>query len=234
MYELGLVTFLDILGFRELVIKSSPEHVAKCLNLLSRFTDDERDEDVPYKPTVISFSDAVVRAHRVESEENKTYPIGLVFLELINLLHAQGELLQYGILLRGGMVLGKIAINSTSIFGPALIEAYDLESKSAQYPRIVVSPNIFQSVDENPLLRHDDHDSETEKSSLKKILCQGDDGLWFIDYLRAIESELDKLSMYKDVLLTHKKIIEESIHADSSISSTTTKYIWMANTITKL
>jgi hypothetical protein len=50
----------------------------------------------------------------------------------------QIKLIGYEILLRGGIVVGKLLHENNIMFGPAFNQAYDLESKSALYPRIVI------------------------------------------------------------------------------------------------
>ena len=190
--------------------------------------DDDEDLDYSFAAESISFSDCIVRVRGIEKEINLHYPAGLVFYETIDLLHAQGELLNQGILIRGGIAYGDIYFDKNRIYGPALNHAYELESKYAIYPRIVLSPDLIKETKSNKLLKSESHTYEEELSYIAKLIKQGDEGLWFIDYIRAMEGELDDPAMFPDYLLKHKKIICEGAKKFQKMNSTLSKYLWMA------
>jgi hypothetical protein len=50
------------------------------------------------------------------------------------------EIFSSGILLRGAICVGDLFIGDHATFGPALIDAYDLESNVAVFPRIAIRP----------------------------------------------------------------------------------------------
>ena len=231
MYEKAIVSFVDILGFRELVENSTSGAVKSTLDLVNRFAVPEvenEDLDFSFVAESISFSDCIVRVRRIEKEPNLSYPAGLVFYEIIDLLHAQGELLNQGILIRGGIAYGDIYFDKNQIYGPALNHAYELESKYAVYPRIVLSPDLIKESKTNKLLKSESHTYEMELEYIAKLIKQGDEGLWFIDYIRAMENELDDSSMLPGYLLQHKKIICEGAKKFQKMSNTLSKYLWMA------
>jgi hypothetical protein len=58
------------------------------------------------------------------------------------------DLLHKGFLTRGAIVLGDLYHRDNIIFGPALLSAYKIESKEAFYPRIVVSQEVEEFLDE--------------------------------------------------------------------------------------
>jgi hypothetical protein len=143
-------------------------------------------------------------------------------------LHAQGELLNQGILIRGGIAYGDIYFNKNQIYGPALNQAYELETKYAVYPRIVLSPNLIKETKSNKLLKSESHTYEMELEYIEKLIKQGDEGLWFIDYIRAMENELDDPVMFPGYLLKHKNIICEGAKKFQKMNNTLSKYLWMA------
>ena len=231
MYEKAIVSFVDILGFKELVENSTSEIVKSALDLVNRFAApkvENEDLDFSFVAESISFSDCIVRMRRIEKEPNLSYPAGLVFYEIIDLLHAQGELLNQGILIRGGIAYGDIYFDKNQIFGTALNQAYELEAKYAVYPRIVLSPDLIKETKINKLLKSDSHTYEMELEYIAKLIKLGDEGLWFIDYLRAMESELDDPGMYHGYLLGHKNIICEGAKKFQKMNNTLSKYLWMA------
>lgn len=228
MYNLSIVTFVDILGFRDLVLKSDPERIIKILNLIESLSG-IKDEKHDYSPVVLCFSDSIIRVRQVDSPANKEYPIGILFHELLNLLHIQGELVHFGVLIRGGVTIGQVSASGNKIFGPAFIEAYEIESNYAQYPRVSLSPKVLRSIDACKLLICEGHSCDEEKTHIKKILRLGEDGIWFIDYLYAFENEVDEPELYYHFLVKHKNnILRFAHHSDDSISSKGIKYTWLA------
>ena len=152
MYRDAVVTFLDILGFRDIVMNSDPDFIRRKLNAVKRFAvtqhvDIADEED--FEPITIQFSDSIVRIRPVDSGLNQMYPIGVVFHELLDMVHIQGELVKERVLLRGGVAYGQIFYEDSILYGPALIKAYDLESKYAVHPRIMVEPELISSYARN-------------------------------------------------------------------------------------
>lgn len=48
----------------------------------------------------------------------------------------------YGFFFRGGVTIGDLFHDGHIVFGPALNQAYDLESKKAVYPRAILDPDL--------------------------------------------------------------------------------------------
>ncbi len=228
MYNLSIVTFIDILGFRDLVLKTEPEKIMKILNLVEHLSG-AKDDNYEYSPSVLCFSDSIVRVRQVDSKANKQYPVGLLFHELLSLLHIQGELVHFGVQIRGAVTIGHVSVSSNKIFGPAFIEAYEIESKYTQYPRISLSPKLLRSIDDCRLVIAEGHSCDEEKDYIRKILRLGDDGIWFIDYLYGFQNEVDEPDLYYQFLVKHKKnILMFAHHSDDSITSRGVKCSWLA------
>ena len=77
---------------------------------------------------------------------------GLLFI-LYLCSFIQNMLLQKGILLRGGIAKGEFFKLDSIMFGPALISAYQIESNTAVYPRIVLSDEIVEELKEKGLFK---------------------------------------------------------------------------------
>lgn len=230
MYQRSIVTFMDILGFREIVKKSSSESISQMLDIFGQFAapEDGAVKD-PYEPTVLSFSDSIIRVRNLQSEENIAFPVGHLFYELNDLLHIQMNLINHDVLVRGGVALGDVNASSTGrIYGPAFITAYDLESKFANYPRIIVSPDLINAVGTDVSIINENHSAEEEREYLRKLLAVGDDGLCFIDYLRAAEDEFDEIESYLPFLEKHKSLILKEGMAHKALSNVSSKYVWLA------
>jgi hypothetical protein len=233
-YDFAIVTFLDILGFRDLVMGAEAAVVNSKLEAAERFTRPTSppptdDPEETYDPLILQFSDAIVRIRRVRTKWNERWPIGLVFHELLDLVHAQGELIREGVLLRGGVSCGRICASKDRIFGPALVAAYELESKFALYPRVVVDPALLTEVRKSDLLKAAHHALEDEEQYIGRLVRRGDDGIWFVDYIRAVEAELDDRDMYPVFLRSHRQLILDGTERFAGLSGPMSKYLWLAS-----
>ena len=110
-YRRSVVTFLDILGFHELIHKQ-PEEVGKLLTRLRQHTKPDDKTALLLEMQFQTFSDCTVRAVPLDSESNAKFPTGILFYELINLVHAQYRLLYDGYFMRGGVTIGDICFRN--------------------------------------------------------------------------------------------------------------------------
>lgn len=222
-YEKCVLTFFDILGFKESVGKRSPKEVYKILNVFSRAN---KVEEYPTAPEVLVVSDSAIRISRVHSEANKRYPSGILFHELNNLTFIQAELAQSGVFVRGAVVIGEVFFRDGILFGPAYLRALELESKHAVVPRVIVDPAAIRELEKDPLLCADHHDIRTEKGYVLSLLCRSKDGLQFVDYLRAMSSNCDDAASYLVYLGDHKEQVEQA--AKTAPLSAVEKCAWLA------
>ena len=229
MYNKSIVTFIDILGFKEIVNNRDPEEVDKILDILNNFASNESDFDEAFDPCVLSLSDSIIRVRNLETEDNIAFPIGHLFLEVNTLVHAQMNLINNGVLVRGGISIGATKVANNRIFGPGFVSAYELESKYANYPRIILSPELINSVGDDVLVTNETHSAEEERKHLRTQLAQGDDAVWYIDYLRAAENELDEIGYYPELLMKHKELILTEGRKHKTLSNVSLKYLWLAN-----
>ena len=66
---------------------------------------------------------------------------------IVNLAYIGAILFEKGILFRGGLTIGNLIHNENgTVFGQGLIEAYQLESKNAIFPRIILSDKLIQQL----------------------------------------------------------------------------------------
>lgn len=231
MYEKAIVSFIDILGFKGLVENSSAEFIKSILDRVHKVTKPNIvDEGLDYEieAEVISFSDCIVRVRKTEREINAYHPLGFVFYELEDILRAQGELAAQGVLLRGGIAYGDIYFHDNMVYGPALNQAYELESKYAVYPRIVLSPDLIAETKTNRLLKDNDRSHEEELEFIEELIKEGDDGFWFVNYLRGMRNLFHRPKEFVEYLLMHKKNICEGAQKFKKINKTLAKYLWLA------
>ncbi len=142
IYSDRYVAFVDILGFSDIVRNSetSPRQASALSKILER-TASNRGETFRAQAAddfkAQAFSDCLVIS------ENATRG-ALVHLLQVVTFHAL-DLMSNGILTRGGIAKGKLYHSDKIVLGPALLEAYRLESRVARYPRILIDQHISTS-----------------------------------------------------------------------------------------
>ena len=229
MYEWAIISFIDILGFRHLVESSPPEVVSAALDSLEEFTNAGKIPESDHLPRVYSFSDSIIRVRSLLPYAQKQHPIGLLFYELLDLVRIQALLSDSGNLIRGGVTLGQISISSNRVFGPGFIEAYDIESKYARYPRIIVSQKALKELEDTDRPLSECSDRSYDKEYVRQNLRQADDGFWFVDYLTSIATELDPPEAYVSFLIKHKKFIISAELPETELQPEVVNYKWLAN-----
>jgi hypothetical protein len=228
-YKDALISYVDILGFRDLIDRSANSgNVEEIIDILEKFQRRMKKPFVhrdPYRSPggliTKNFSDLIVRCK----------PLGVRaaigdFLrdELYMLTRVQMQLAIRGIFVRGGVAAGKIYLDNV-VFGPALVKAYELESQYAIYPRIVVHRDLAKRL-------------KKTISSLP-LLDRGEDGAYFIDYLRAQCSVRMTLPDKRDDILAtevirkHRArieavILDEGRPIRSRSESVKKKFMWLA------
>lgn len=131
------------------------------------------------------------------------------------------------ILCRGAMCYGKLLHNDRFIFGPALVEAYLLESKAANYPRVILGRSI---IDLAGRARSGNHTPNDEIEYVESLLEKDLDGMYYIDYFAKAQEELDdpQYDFPKYIELLGDKIrsgMNRSKHPGKA--DIRVKYIWM-------
>lgn len=229
--ESAIVTFVDIIGFREIARSKSLETIKTALDLFKYFAAPQEVEvDNAFSPIVYGFSDTIVRVFDINSKFNASFPTGMLFHELLDLVRIQGNLINNGLIVRGGVSFGKVGIGDNRVYGPAYIEAYDIESKIATYPRIVVSPKLLEEYKTNKLLKSISHTYVQDAEYVYDLLKKGDDGYWFIDYLSNYPGEMDDPgTMCVEFLRSHQNIILEGAKKMGNSIEIQKKIVWLYN-----
>lgn len=191
------VLFIDILGVREM---NRSRRVGQHLKALERaVTGMYRDFLEPDSPWPAAFfSDTLVLASPVLRPDDEESSIGGLVIQAAWL---QLNLIAEGFFVRGGLGFGQFHIRDGLIFGPALVEAYDLESVVAVHPRVVLGRHAERSQRED--LRHY---GRPEDSPQHTLLCRDADGWTFINYLGLLFDEPEdprpSLELHRDQITT--------------------------------
>lgn len=228
-YERCLIVYIDILGFRQKIETQSANHISRCIRIIAEAVEpDQFKTKFPLLPkeNFVNFSDLCVLWFPLE-DEKKLPPVGWLTSQILKIVHAQSSLLfDEELLIRGGVTIGPLAKSYGQIFGQGLVRAYELESKHARYPRILVDDCVFEEFSRNPRLCI--HDPTTDAAYLKGLLQKDKDGHFFVDYLRVVASELDDPSAYLGHMAKLRNFIDLRLNEFAHIEPVREKYEWLS------
>lgn len=199
--KIHFVAFLDILGFKALVDQEvrlgSGEYLEKLLRCHQKCAEIFKSD-----PTlsIIQFSDSIVISRPYDASQ---------FVPFVSsIAEYQRYLLDEQLLCRGGVAVNQHFTNGTFTFSAGLIDAYEVESKSARYPRVVIAPDVIDLIypNGNPSVE----------------IVKEDDGLYFIDYIGVTKNKRTRLL---------KGAIRNIVNSlkSSGTPSIREKGIWLAN-----
>ncbi len=241
-YQNRLTCFIDLLGFKSAIDQSLNEPlIAEALfNLFEQFRGAELEKavygTVPYLTengmvsaaehhgdnivdamdrhfdlVVTQFSDSFV----ISAPANNPSSCNLLLkaLRLINVQFFFG----LGMLMRGGMSIGKLVHKrGGALFGPAMNEAYAIESKSAIYPRVVVSDEVFDFYNKTLVL--------AAQGSDQPFLRRGFDGVPYFDLVSCF-LEMSGFRGERTKINEQFKHVEEDILRSSKASHPKIAYL---------
>lgn len=170
-FDYHVVAFLDILGFSSMVESDSRAKDPRFLPLFIEVFDELSKIGSAGGPKVRMFSDSIL-VEAVLTPEN-----------VAAVMHVSAELqrlfLRRKILIRGGIAHGKHFASENVTFSEALVDAYQIESAQARYPRVVIDHDVLSYA-----WHHEDCDAKL-KDAMKALVRCDRDGANFIDYLSA-------------------------------------------------
>lgn len=256
-YEKRIVAFIDILGFKQMVIDSEKDgneekiqSIDNALEFFKKFKSKtykyneliDVEEDAQKKGVenfrihelveINYFSDSIIISVKVENERiNEIFSIFIVYIAALGNL-----LIKNGILIRGGIDIGNLVHKKGKIFGNALIRAFNLESTIAIYPRIIVSKNLLQKLN-YPIK------SKKDRYPYHQYLERFEDGCIGFTQLTILQV-MDSLNddIYKDhfkgdktsILIKTKQTILNGLNENYENPKIFSKYKWLMNSFNNL
>ncbi len=139
--------------------------------------------------------------------------------------HAITQLLEFqyavalkGFFVRGGWAVGNLFMNRNTVFGAALLDAYDIESKVAKFPRIVLSEKMKDLV-----FKHMARYSDSPPQCFHLLVDEK--GILFTNYLS--EAIVDGEVQWHE-LRRHAHLIAERLAKFVGNEAVYAKYLWLA------
>lgn len=219
----SIVCFTDILGFSALNKSLNLEESNFLLrdlhsNLKEQYQIMQRtNPNAHFK----AFTDNIILAYPLYDEGEGW--AGSIFMSFIDY---QLYMTLKGYFLRGGISTGTYYGDKTIAYGPALIEAYKLESTIATSPRIILSPQMIRMVQV-----HIRYYAEVEISPQFNHILKDEDGIYFLNYLYQLHEEYnisEDFENYKNSILSHKILVERKLQEFQEDERIVNKYRWVA------
>jgi hypothetical protein len=161
-YENRVVAFIDILGFRALIAKLPTDPVLhrllhRALDQIKSYASAAGQKGTAQEKLESSvFSDSIVISGPEDALATVIWTCTML----------QSKLLAGSILTRGGISFGPTHHKDGLLYGDGMIRAYDLESKAAVYPRVLIDPILVEKL---------------QSFQRATLLSRDVDGLWHTD-----------------------------------------------------
>lgn len=224
-YSQSIISYLDVLGFRDLINCKTPGQISRIVRLLKERTKQDKEVSRAHGMKFFAFSDTIIRINPTAAPQHPKFKAGHLFLEILDLVHAQCDLILQKIVVRGAVSIGDIVKSWGVLYGPGIVRAYELEQE-ASFPRIIIDPQAFRLLRTNPAWWL--HDYEEERSGIMSLLRKDKDGHLFIDYLRSVESEMDFPEKdYPQFIRSHADLIAEGLVRHRLNRKVIQKFKWM-------
>ncbi len=167
----SICAFIDILGFSDVISNGPVDKRKKLIELLYLFNESAADLSpnvqnlgigVHMAPScqVTTFSDCIALSVPFDSPKvrmtvggqtiDSMVTVSSYFSHLVNVIVGMTwNALKIGVLVRGGVTVGRLHHSSRVIAGKAFVDAFQLEKK-AKYPRIEIDPVLTKMKDKLP------------------------------------------------------------------------------------
>jgi hypothetical protein len=218
------VVFADLLGYKDLILKTSDQETTKLLaRLQSAFENasvhifDEESEWRRLQARYFSDCVSLITPIRWDLDQWAESSFGAI---VVPLKSWQLSLVLDGFFIRGGFAQEQVFTDSFSIFGKAHLEAYVLESERAIYPRIILSERALAFIKKQMDYYSKEIDTPHETSLLVDI-----DGEVFVNYLAALWN--NPLDFPENALEIHRNLVKDTLSKPSS-DNVYAKYQWVA------
>lgn len=219
--------FADFLGFRQLIrdaVKKGEEQIVfqrfmeeietEIENTINPSLNDEI-EGFPRMWDAKVFTDNVVLGYSLWSDRGES-EFGNAITRLMAFQYAVAL---KGFFVRGGWAVGNLFMNRNTVFGAALLDAYDLESQVAKAPRIVLSDQMKDLVFKH-MARYGDDPPQCSH------LLVDEKGILFTNYLS--EAIVDGEVRWHE-LGRHAELVAERLAQFQGNEAVYPKYLWLAS-----
>ena len=224
-YKDHYVAFLDILGFKNIIENYNYSEVRAIFDKLLDFTPKSDLYEVYGYIHKKIMSDSIILF--IDSSIKDSFQALIDFCGYIQMCMLSRE---NPVLLRGGVAKGDLYYDDKEeiIFGKGLTDAYNLESKSAIYPRIVFNGETLRSGKNNI-------EKMVVQDAIGMCYLKDSDCYYYVDFLQFPHTEEGKndTSEFEELLddwlkyIYHLKRVCDDVLDSETDNSIRTKYLWL-------
>jgi hypothetical protein len=128
-----------------------------------------------------------------------------------------------GFFVRGAIAIGDAYVDDVVVFGKALLDSHEAESRIARDPRIVLTQPAIEA-----LKLHLAYYPYPRNTLHVRTVLRDADGQWFLNYLEAVLYAADDGGPAYGALLQHKEVVEAKLVQFKSEPPIWSKYAWVA------
>ncbi|WP_316826061.1 hypothetical protein [Pedobacter miscanthi] len=226
LFRMSFCAYLDILGFSQKIMRNDLGYFNKYLRVLKKeLAHIESNHDLSGKQGFKSFelkifTDNFVFGHPWFDQFGEV-ELGDIF-EVLS--HIQFSFAKSDIFIRGAISMSNLYMDNHVVLGPALVEAYKMESESAVNPRVILSADVVEMVK-----KHINYYSPSGSSPQNKLFLVDIDGVYFINYLFILfyDRGYPKKKIIRE-LQAHRKPIIDNLKLYRTNFRLFEKYAWSA------
>lgn len=233
-FHKAVVIFIDILGTKDRVefnewfqITDIFYNSVECEKQL-----DSTHPHVIYKREIHIFSDCayIIYDYKDNIEEHRKSMFDILSIACYNTEKLLCKFLKSSFIARGAITYGDIYYDTSRgiFFGPAMNKAFELESRDAKFPRIIIDPDFAKEL---YLFNEDKYRSNPFQCLTNgEILKKDMDGFYHLNYLNSYQAgyNCDEFRYIESVIteLIKREMTKprETIQLQESITS---KYKWL-------
>lgn len=210
-YKKMVVIFIDILGSKNFTNFNTKFEIHKMFHTEVKLNE-KRQENIShviYQRKIFTFSDCayIFYYYKDGIDEFRKNNANLGFIAINNTSLSILKFLYNGYFIRGGISFGDAYFDEHSFFGPAVERAYEIESKEAIYPRIMID-NEFGKL----IYDFEDLNKEINFNPLLKeypFLIEKNENQYYVNILKQLQ--LVNTQSLDDVIFTIEEVKSNAI-----------------------
>jgi hypothetical protein len=237
-FEERVVAFVDILGFRDQLKKSENLEVFyELITELKQIKDSENKRTSAsfsaLKGQISQFSDCILISYYTKPKKNTPYGDSPLFYALwrlaMDISLIARKIAKKGFVIRGGIAIGKTFHDDQSqmIVGKSFIDAYEIETQQAVYPRVVISEDLIQQLQK-------ESSSLQDLENISCIKLDKFDQSYVIDFIGYTRYKHGQEKRYEDYIRNLNEITKEALNNSGTPIKIKKKYHYLKNLLEQL
>lgn len=211
MYSKMVVIFVDLLGTKNNKRFEDKFLIHRLFHGEARTNEQRNMNHVIYDRKVYSFSDCAYFFYFYKDgiEDSRKDDMQLINIAMFNTSISLLKILNAGYLVRGGITFGDAYFDELGFFGPAVEEAYGLESSYADVPMVALSPQLGKNF-------YDWEESVTDMKLVnstmtsRPMLVEKENEKYFLNIFFQLEARSSKLALEDECLEINQ--IKRNLH----------------------